>query len=745
MSILRGGISLSKEQAAIVDSVIGPDSITVVSAGAGSGKTRTMVASVLHLVKEEKVNIDDFALITFTNKATDEMRERLESGVQDRISDAEQAGDWVERSHWFEQKERIASTFIGTIHGFCAMLLRNFGYTELIPHETEILMARHYFSTAIKETLDESIDDSKTAILFNMDQIHWAPHVMAEHIEKWYDYLRGRGRSIRDIVRDTLNQNEKDGEQEYRNAVAHLLNKLDYKYQELKRQKGGVDSNDLLHKCAALVEQHQSQISPLVASRFRYLFVDEFQDTDELQMNIIQSLSPQLKHVLVVGDRKQAIYGFRGADHSVLQKIADQNNKKPLSLSASRRPTALLHMAQEALFDNMSLRYDFLKEKLNQSEDAHIPKDNLIPFQYEHVAVFTNREQAIFDCVLLKIREFLGKEIHDRQMGMRLVTYRDICILFRSNYQLNNYLSLFPSDIPIIMETGGGFFKKPEIVSCYYMLQAILKYPDDVSLDLALGTPFLPFTAPSSIYKSDGTNQVLRDWFEEEEKCGAWLEGFKELRKRMKVDLVPKLLTYMYEFTRVREYYGNLGNSQAVANLEKLVMWSRELMDAEALTLQQFFDRFQLALLSSMEMDEADTGEEETKPNAVRFSTIHSAKGLEYPIVIIPDVGRRLLPDDQLPTFYDRKGWGIDLILPGGHGRSSKFTQWEDEYRQDFLEEEARILYVAVTRAEHVICMIGHGSRKVSSVGGNNWSWKDEILTAGPAMIKLGKHIAKIN
>ncbi|WP_149847132.1 UvrD-helicase domain-containing protein [Paenibacillus sp. 37] len=743
--ILRGGISLSQEQAAIVDSVMGAKPITVVSAGAGSGKTRTMVASVLHLVKEEKVNIDDFALITFTNKATDEMRERLESGVQDRIRDAENEGDWEERTHWFEQKERIASTFIGTIHRFCSMLLQNFGYTELIPHETEILMARHHFQRALKETLDESLSDTATSILFNSDNVKWAPHVMNEHLEQWYEYIRGRGRSIKVVVQETLNQKEDDEEQDHRNAVAHLLNKLDDKYRAIKQELGGVDSNDLLHKSAELVKRYEHQISPLVASRFRYLFVDEFQDTDELQMSIIQSLSPNLKHVLVVGDRKQAIYGFRGADHSVLQKIADLNNTKPLSLSASRRPTALLHKAQEALFDDMGLRYDFLKEKLNQAEDAHVPKDSLIPFQYEHIDVFKDREQPIFERVLQKIKDFLGQSIHDRHTGNRTVEYRDICVLFRSNYQLNRYLAKFPSDIPVINDTGGSFFKKPEIIACYYMLQAILKYPDDVSLDLALGTPFLPFVAPNSIYKSDGTNQVLRDWFEEEEECKSWLLGIAELRKRIKVDLVPQLLTYMYEFTRVREYYGKQGNSQAVANLEKLVMWSRELMDAEAQTLQQFFDRFQTALLSGMNMDEADTGEEDAKPNAIRFSTVHSAKGLEYPIVIIPDVGRRLLPNDKLPTFHEREGWGIDLILPGEHGRSSKFKEWEEQHRQDFLEEEARILYVAVTRAEHVVCMIGNGSRKVNTPDSENWSWKDEILTAGPALAKLGTHIVKID
>ncbi|RNB92511.1 ATP-dependent helicase [Brevibacillus fluminis] len=745
MSLKRGGIELSQEQADIVDSVMQPDSITVVSAGAGSGKTRTMVASVLHLVSEKNVSIDDFALITFTNKATDEMRERLESGVLERIEEAEKAGDWDQLSRWFEQKERIASTFIGTIHRFCAMLLRNFGYTELIAHESEIIMASHYFQAALKDTMNEGLEDSTTNILFDTEQVHWAPHVMAERLKSWYEYIRGRGRSITEVASETLRQNENDDNQKYRNAVATMLEKLENNYRELKREKGGVDTNDLLHKCAALVEQHKNQIGPLVASRFRYLFVDEFQDTDELQMNIIQSLAPRLKHVLVVGDRKQAIYGFRGADHSVIRKIAELNNKTPLSLSASRRPTEPLHKAQSVLFDNMGLRYEFLQEKLTQPDDAHVPKDSLVPFQYEHVKTFKDRQGPIIERMVGKIREYVGQRIHDRHKGIRQVEYRDICVLFRSNYQLQSYHSLIPSDIPVVTDTGGGFFRKPEIVACYHMLQAILKYPDDVSLDLALGTPFLPFNAPNSIYRNDGTNLVLRDWFEDEDDCKEWLKGIRNIRKRMKVDLVPQLLTNMYEFTRVREYYGKMGNLQAVANLEKLVMWSRELMNTEALTLQHFFDRLQVALLTGMEMDEADTGMEDTKPNSVRFSTVHSAKGLEYPIVILPDIGRRLLNDEQMPTFFEIPGWGLDLELPGGQGCSSSFNEWVDHYRQNMLEEEARIFYVAVTRAEHVICMIGHGYDKPNPIGDENWSWKDEVLHAGDSLKGLGKKIVKID
>ncbi|MFK4343646.1 MULTISPECIES: UvrD-helicase domain-containing protein [unclassified Paenibacillus] len=745
MSSLRGGISVSDEQAAIVDSVRDTEKITIVSAGAGSGKTRTMVATVLQLIDDGEVNIDDFALITFTNKASDEMRERLENGVYDRVKEAEKNNDWTQRTRWIEQKERIASTFIGTIHKFCTMLLRNFGYTEHIAHESQILMAKHYFKTALKKTMSEALDNPDTKCLFDIGKVEWATHEMANKIEKWYEEIRSRGYSVKDMVEKTFAQDEKDDNQNYRNAIARILNMLESNYQEVKTSVGGVDTNDLLHKSATLIKEHKDQITPLVASRFKYLFVDEFQDTDELQMRIIQELSPELQHVLVVGDRKQAIYAFRGSDHRVLEKIAKDNKKPLLSLSASRRPTTALFQAQSSLFTHMGEHYNFLLDKSTQADDAHNPTDSLVPFQYEHINAYSERTLPIAQRLVEKMNEFIGQQIDDRSEGLRQIEYRDICVLFRSNYQLSQYASLMPESIPIQTDFGGGFFRKPEIISCYYMLQAIIKYPDDVSLDLALGTPFLPFKASSSIYRSTGENLVLCDWFENEEDCQGWYEGIQKIRKQLKFDLVPKLLTDIYDFTKVREYYGKLGDLQAVANLEKLVMWSRDLMNTEALTLQQFFDRFQAALLSGMETDEASTGEEEIRPNKVRFSTIHSAKGLEYPIVIIPDIGRPLLMEDNIPDFTPHPEWGIDLKLPGGVGPSSKYNEWISSYRSNFLEEEARIFYVAVTRAEHVICLIGHGKKKAGQIGDQNWSWQDEVLSARSALERLGSSVVKIN
>lgn len=747
----RGGITLSTEQLLIVDNVLGTDPITVVSAGAGSGKTRVMVAAVLHVVdtRRDVLNIDDFALITFTNKATDEMRERLEAGVDHLIKEAEGVSDEAEREFWLFQKERLSSTFVGTIHRFCSMILRTFGFEEGVPHETEILVARRHFLEAMEQTLVNAVSDPETAILFRSDLIPWAIYEMRDQIEQWYERVRGSGRPIVDLVQRTLNQPQDEGTP-YRMAVVTLLQRLDRNFDQVKNLLGGVDANDLLQKAASLMNRQGDVIGKLLGRRFRYLFVDEFQDTDRLQKTMIDGLINHLGHVLVVGDRKQAIYGFRGADDSIIKQMADENGVPMLSLNASRRPTKPLNEAQSALFRDMGLRYSVMQGVLSTPDDAHVPIDGLIPFQYHHV--YSKERGDLIKEVIRQVRDLLGQSIDDPKRGLRPIERRDICLLFRSNQQMiaceEEFARLAP-DIEVVTDIGGGFFKKREIISCYYMLQAIMKYRDDVSLDLALGTPFLPFRPPVHIYRQDGAVSPLCDWFESDSTCAEWLNGIRKFRDRVKIDLVPQLLTQLYEFTRIREHYAACGNAQAIANLEKLIMWSREQMNAEALTMQQFFDRFQNALLTGMTMDEADIGEDQEteRRNAVRLSTVHASKGLEYPIVLIPGIQRPLLSDDQQPAFFDieEDNWGLDLCLPGQKGMSNRYNEWIENYRTSHFEEEARIFYVAITRAQHVVSLISWGEElRLNSLDSKWWSWKDEVLTASNELRQLGPNIVRL-
>lgn len=729
MELLRGGISLSPEQVRVVDHVVSSSQITVVSAGAGSGKTRTMVATSLHLIETKPINSDRIALITFTNKATDEMRERLQKGIDERLKAARGAKDKSVEDFWFEQKERLSSCFIGTIHSFCSYILRLFGYEENVPHDKEVVLSNRFFYKALQETLNQGMENPETRILFVYRNVQWLPYQMTDYLTNLYQYIRNKGRKIEDVIEETLGQ-EQDKEFPYRRAIVRMLEMLELNYEQLKQRENVVDPNDLLEKTACLLEKHHDVIGPLLAQRFSYLFVDEFQDTDKVQKRIINALLPYLEHVLMVGDRKQAIYGFRGADDSILQEMADEHGEEILLLKASHRPTKPLFEAQTELFRFMSKHYKVLGELLTlPPHGAHTPQDKIIPFEF--ILIPNGKRDRLILESIEKVRDYCSQEI-DPGNGeeKRPVKYRDICFLFRTNFQMEMYEKAFKeAGIPVIRDEGGGFFRRPEIIACYYMLQAILRYPDDVALDLALNSPFLPFKHTVPLLKHDHSSNPLWDWFRGNEESRSWYEGMMEIRKRSKIDLVPQLLIRLFEFTAVREYYAAQGDIQAVANLEKLVTWARQIMNTEALTLQQFFDRFQNALLSDEELMETDIGEEEKK-DAVIFSTVHSSKGLEYPIVIIPEVHRSLLVEQNLPKYFDEPGFGLDIILPGGRGPSQCYYDWMEKHKKSFLEEEARVLYVAITRAKHAICFISGGKDKKNRRGSKDWSWKDEIIYA---------------
>lgn len=161
MTEFRGGLPVSGQQARIVDHVL-DNPVTVVSAGAGSGKTHTTVAAVLQLLQERRANLDTFVLITFTNKAADSLRGRLEEVLVER---GRKTPDPVARRHWRYQHERLPAAFIGTIHSFCSQLIRTFGYDERVARDASITTSNFLLSQAVTDTAEAHLNSANPLLL----------------------------------------------------------------------------------------------------------------------------------------------------------------------------------------------------------------------------------------------------------------------------------------------------------------------------------------------------------------------------------------------------------------------------------------------------------------------------------------------------------------------------------------------------------------------------------------------------
>lgn len=749
---IRGGMVVTPEQAAIVDHVR-ERRLTVAAAGAGSGKTHTTVAAVLDLVDRHRASVDQLVLITFTNKAADELRKRLEEELRRR----EQHPATPDNARfWQDQRERLTAAYVGTIHGFCSWILRTFGYDLGVAREPNQTMSRWRLRDAVEDAVEQLLGGA--AALFLSDAVGWHKHHLCDKVIEILDHLQNHGIATDDLLRQTEAQPElpTDLGRDYRVGMAVLVAEAEERYLRLKAEDHTLDSADLLARTATLLKGPDgSTIAARVCRRRRFLFIDEFQDTDRTQKRIVDALLPHLEGLLVVGDNKQSVYGFRAAEVSLLRQIADEQGVEILPLSMSRRPTRRLLAVQNALFHHVSMRFPSLGEPLQPAETAPEGSDDFPPMLVVQVAdpMADGGLSRRIEATAAVMRDLLQRTIEDHG-GARPVRPGDIAILARGNATLKHYAAgLASQGLSVRLDAGGGFYQAREIVDTYRVLQLLVHYPDDTALSVALDTLYLDDVDAASqeqhlLQYAVTEGRPLTDWFEDHYPDHA--RRLAELRECLRTDTVSELLGRFYDLFRIRERLTQQRDSGAMANLDKLRDLARELpsRQEQALTVRTFVDWLRQGILSQRDEEEADLGA--VDPEAARgvtpLLTIHRAKGLEFPFVIIPEIQRPLASDDYAPWFHVVQDWGLDLRVrvtqPNGlafNTASNRFSQTEAANRQAQIEEEMRVFYVAVTRAQHGVVLIGKDPTAPPNAPGSRfYSWRDEIVLVRDKLRGLG-------
>ena len=310
-------IEVTSEQKDIVDH-LHAHSVTVVSAGAGAGKTYTTVAAAVELIAGDQVQADSFVLITFTNHAADELRGRLHAEVAKQV---QYAVDPARRAFWLEQRERLSASYIGTIHGFCKQLLSLYGYGQGVAREASVSMSRRLRKASIEaiaiELLKPGVSDPVADVVIKGA---WPEYEMREFVDKMLADARNRGIDLTAMLTATERQPGDSGKP-IRVRLAELVVEAESRYQLSSNQEQQLDAAALLLRAADLLEsEYGDDVVARIAQRFRFLFIDEFQDTSVTQMRIASKLAARVKTV-VVGDRKQAIYAFAGANRELAHEV----------------------------------------------------------------------------------------------------------------------------------------------------------------------------------------------------------------------------------------------------------------------------------------------------------------------------------------------------------------------------------------------------------------------------------------
>ncbi|WP_275392266.1 UvrD-helicase domain-containing protein [Aliiroseovarius sp. Z3] len=610
---------LNPAQREAVEALNGP---VLMLAGAGTGKTKALTTRIAHLLTTGSARTNEILAVTFTNKAAREMKERV-AGL---------LGQTVEGMPW-----------MGTFHSICVKLLRR--HAELVGLKTNF---------TILDTDDQIRLLKQLIVANNIDEKRWPARLLSGVIDNWKN---------RAWTPETLPASEAQ-------AFNGRGPELYAQYQERLKTLNACDFGDLLLHMVTIFQQHEDILAKY-QSWFRYILVDEYQDTNVAQYLWLRLLAAGHKNICCVGDDDQSIYGWRGAEvGNILRFEKDFPGAKVVRLEQNYRSTAHILAAASGVIAGNEGRLG--KELWTEAEGGE---------KVRLIGHWDGDEEA----------RWVGEEIEAMQSGTRGMAPKsldDMAILVRASHQMRAFEDRFLTiGLPYRVIGGPRFYERLEIRDAMAYFRLAVSQDDDLAFERIVNTPRrgLGDKAVQTIQTLARTNGVslvegARIAVDSGAIKGKGGKGLAELvgnldrwfnQLRAEEDTHIEMAEMILEESGYTEMWLNDKTPEAPGRLENLKELVKALESFE--NLQGFLEHVSLIM-------DNDTEDAEEK---VTIMTLHAAKGLEYPAVFLP-------------------GWE-DGLFPSQRSM--------DESGLKGLEEERRLAYVGITRAEEV-CTISFASNR---------------------------------
>lgn len=616
--------SLNEKQRSAVLHEKGP---LLVIAGAGSGKTRALTHRIAWLIKEKHVSPWNILAVTFTNKAANEMKERVLKLLNKRSMD----------------DPNLPS--IGTFHATCVRILRS--HIHLLDYEN---------SFNIYDTADQQILMKHVLADLDFDEKTIKPRALLNHISGAKNELITPAEYKKNMVNNYFTE---------RVALVYAH------YQKALQKNNALDFDDIIMKTVELFRK-ETAVLDRYQEKFKYISIDEYQDTNRAQYVLTNLLAEKYRNLCVIGDSDQGIYSFRGADiNNILDFEKDYPDAKIVLLEQNYRSTQNILDAAHAIISKNSIR----KEKKLWTENGGGEK-------IKEAVLENERGEA----------EFVCKEIKEKLGNYESPAYNDFVVLYRTNAQSRVVEESFLKyGIPYRIVGGIKFYQRKEIKDMLAYLRVIQNPTDSVSLFRIINTPprkigsrtleiiqeyaykneLSFFEAMKQVEKMEGINDGKK------ETLAKFVQLIQSLQKVNKEFSASGLIKHVLDNTGYNKFIndGTVEGESRLENVYELINVASKYDNMEpGLSLNIFLE--EIALITDVDsMDERD--------NAVTLMTIHSAKGLEFPYVFLIGMEEGLLPHSQSLLERDR------------------------------LEEERRLMYVAITRAKEKLYLLRAMSRMV--------------------------------
>ncbi|MEK7571065.1 MAG: ATP-dependent DNA helicase [Patescibacteria group bacterium] len=693
--------SLNQEQQQAVTHGEGP---LLIIAGAGTGKTTVITKRIAHLIQEQKISPGNILALTFTEKAATEMQTRIDEALPYGYIEM-----WIE-----------------TFHAFCDRILRaeaiNIGldpkFSMLTEAEALAFLRKHLFSFELDyfrplgnpnkflQGMLQHFSRLKDDDINPEQYLSYAEGLMTRHSGEQRDsgidsgHLPASARRWQAGARMT--EIEKEGATRTMElAKAYTL------YEDLKVKEGVMDFSDLISNTLKLFRMRKTVLKEY-QKKFHYVLVDEFQDTNYAQNELAMLLSGERQNITVVGDDDQAIYRWRGAAISnMLQFRAHFPNTTIVTLTKNYRSTqTILDSAYQMIQHNNPDRLE-IKENINKQLTAMkskgMQKDAPIEF------IYTNRVEEEAENVAKKIKEIVKKT-------NRL--YNDFAILVRANDHATPFQrALERVHIPFQFLGPGHLFQQEEIKDLIAYLHTLVNFEDTSALYRVLTMPvfaiaardiaaLLNFSKRNNITLFEAMEQVEESLLTDDGKIRITriVEMLKKHLEKVPTETAGQILYYFFEDSGLLGHYldpGTIRTEREAENIAKffdrLNSFAANKEDASIFVVVDWIDL-------SMELGESPQAAlvDWSTNNAVNILTIHSSKGLEFPVVFVVNLVTQRFPSrdrkEQIPVPQGI----IRETLPEGDSN---------------LQEERRLFYVAITRAKEQLFLTaakfyGEGKRE---------------------------------
>ncbi|WP_296970958.1 exodeoxyribonuclease V subunit beta [Tepidanaerobacter sp. EBM-38] len=650
----------------------------VVTAGAGAGKTKVLVDRILYILEQGLANIDEIVAITYTKKAALEIRERLRKEMIKRKDE----GDFS------KGLEKLGIAYIGTIHSFCLRLLMENPVEAGIDSDAKVIeeyRSKAWMKESIRETIIDNLENKSVFQLTS--ELGFSK--LSNEIYELMSKMQNQG--LRPAVINTMAETEDE------KAIALLIEKTYKLYNLKKEEQSFLDYEDILQKTLDLLKENKAILCEY-QRKFRFILIDEYQDLNFVQDEILRLLGKDT-NLFVVGDKKQSIYGFRGARVELFEKLRKDLERQGQALTLKDN-----FRSDERIIEHVNRSFESLMEGYEpiKANRRHGGQNNICFLTMESQGTMSERRQKEGEMIAKKILEMISDEsvkVFDREtQKYRRPSFRDFAVLLRRKTHIKHYVNAFKAhEIPFYVADTGSIMEDSSVKNILCALNTVA-FQDNINLYGTLAHLFKISDEELAEYVLMRQELIsgLGEDASYDDISESLAEAFKLILMWCKIKdraTLRELAQRIADDTMLLAAAAQ-NDLLEVENVFKFLDLCRD-YDEQGYTLREFLE--ELSDFGWEQQEAIDVSEEE---DVVKFVTIHSSKGLEFPIVILADSGQEISGIFTEVLFEPK----IGLALKKDR---DKWEMLKKYLNQKEIEEAKRLLYVALTRARDYLLISG--------------------------------------